>query len=82
MPEDEQGLMRKKEDAVKMEFTEVFEHKGVEYEYTAVIFQGDDAYAYPDRIPDMKRTDDEPIDEKVYDEVVEAALDHANAVCR
>ncbi len=67
---------------MKMEFTETFEHKGIEYEYTAVIYQGDDAYAYPDKIPDLERTDGEPINEDVFDEVVEAALDHANAVCR
>jgi len=46
---------------MKMEFTEAFEHKGVEYQYTAVIYQGDDAYAYPDKIPDLERTDGEPI---------------------
>ncbi|MDD3604234.1 MAG: hypothetical protein PHD86_03495 [Kiritimatiellae bacterium] len=66
---------------MKIELTEIFEHKGIEYEYTAVIYQGDDAYAYPDEVRDLERTDGGPVAEDVYDEVVEAALDHANAVC-
>ena len=65
---------------MKIEMSQIFEYKGVEYEYSAVIYQGDDAYSYPDKVYELVRTDGDPIDEDLYDEVVEAALDHANGV--
>ena len=65
---------------MKKQFSGSFEHSGVEYDYTVVIYSGDDAGAYPDRITDLDRADREPVDEEIWEEVETAALQNAYLV--
>lgn len=65
---------------MKKQFTGSFEYKGIEYDYTAVIFTGDDAYVYPDQITDLDRADRESINEGVWEEVEAFALEMAQVV--
>ncbi len=65
---------------MKKQFTALFEHKEIEYEYTAIIHTGDDAYIYPDRIIDLERTDREPLDDDHWEEVEAFALANAQLV--
>ena len=65
---------------MKKQFTGSVEYKGVEYDYTAVIYTGDDAYTYPDQITDLDRADREPLDESLWEEVEVFALENAHLV--
>jgi len=62
---------------MKIEFRDQFNYRGVEYEYSVVIYEGDDAGAYPDKITDLDRADREPLGDDIWEEVEEAALNHA-----
>jgi hypothetical protein len=57
-----------------------FEYKDVEYDYTAVIYTGDDANYYPDQITDLDRADRDPIDEEDWELVEVVALQNAYLV--
>ena len=65
---------------MKKQFTGSVEYKGVEYDYTAVIYTGDDAYTYPDKITDLDRADSEPLDESLWEEVEAFAMENAHLV--
>ncbi|MEA2067798.1 MAG: hypothetical protein U9P12_01240 [Verrucomicrobiota bacterium] len=65
---------------MKKQFTGSLEYKGIEYDYTAVIYTGSDAYAYPDQITDLNRLDREIIDEDIWEEVEAFALENAYLV--
>lgn len=65
---------------MKKQFTGSVEYKDVEYDYTAVIYTGDDAHAYPDKITDLDRADGEPLDENIWEEVEALALENAQLV--
>ncbi len=65
---------------MKKQFTGNIEYKGVEYDYTAIIYTGDDAHAYPDQITDLDRADREPLDEDIWEEVEALALENARLV--
>jgi hypothetical protein len=65
---------------MKKQFTGSVEYKGIEYDYTAVIYTGDDAYTYPDQITDLDRADREPLDESLWEEVEVFALENAHLV--
>lgn len=65
---------------MKKQFTGAFELKGIEYDYTAIIHSGEDAYIYPDEITDLDRIDREPIDEEIWEEVEFVALQNADLV--
>ena len=69
-----------RDETMKNQFSETVEFRGVEYDYTAVIHSGDDAYMYPDRITDLDRSDREPIDEDIWEEVEFVALQNAYLV--
>ncbi|MBN2702994.1 MAG: hypothetical protein JXR23_02185 [Pontiellaceae bacterium] len=62
---------------MKKQFSVTFEFRGIEYDYTAEIFTGDDAYIYPDRITDLDRSNGEPLDEDIWEDVEFAALQNA-----
>lgn len=66
-----------RESQMKKKFSATFEFKGIEYDYTAVIYTGDDAYIYPDQITDLDRSDQEPVNEDIWEDVEFAALQHA-----
>jgi hypothetical protein len=65
---------------MKKQFTGSVEYKGVEYDYTAIIYTGDDAHTYPDQIADLDRADREPIDEDIWEEVEAFAMENAHLV--
>lgn len=65
---------------MKKQLNGSFEFRGIEYDYTADIYSGDDACAYPDRITDLDRADREPIDDEVWEEVEFMALQNAYLV--
>jgi hypothetical protein len=65
---------------MKKQFSGSFEYKEIEYDYTAAIYSGDDAYIYPDQITDMDRSDRKPLDEDIREDVEFAALLHAYLV--
>jgi hypothetical protein len=65
---------------MKKLFTGSVEYKGIEYDYTAVIYTGDAAYTYPDQITDLDRVDREPLDEEIWEEVEAVALENAHLV--
>jgi len=65
---------------MKKQFSGSFEYEGIEYDYTAVIYSGEDAYAYPDQITDLDRADREPLDEDIWEEVEDIALRNAYLV--
>ena len=65
---------------MKKQFTGSFEYKGAEYDYTAVIYSGDDSYTYPDQITDLDRTDGESLEEGIWEDVEFAALQNAYLV--
>ncbi len=62
---------------MKKQFSGSFEYKGVEYDYTAVIYSGEDAYMYPDKIIDLDRADREPLTDDVWEEVEDISLRNA-----
>jgi len=65
---------------MKKQFFGLFEYKGVEYDYTAVVYSGDDAYVYPDQITDLDRADGEPLDDDTWEEAEFIALKNAYLV--
>lgn len=65
---------------MKKQFNGSFEYKGIEYDYTANIYTNDDAYAYPDQVTDLDRSDGEPLDEDIWEDVKFAALQNAYLV--
>lgn len=65
---------------MKKKFSGTFEFRGIEYDYTAEIYTGDDAYIYPDRISDLDRSDGESLDEDIWEDVEFAALQNAYLV--
>ena len=65
---------------MKKQFMGTVEYQGVEYDYTAVICTGDDAHTYPDQITDLDRTDREPLDEEIWEEVEAFAMENAHLV--
>jgi hypothetical protein len=65
---------------MKKEITGTVEYEEVEYDYTAVIYTGDDAHAYPDKITDLDRADREPLDEEIWEKVEALALENAHLV--
>jgi hypothetical protein len=66
-----------REKKMKKQFSATFEFQGIEYDYTAVICTGDDAYIYPDQITDLDRSDKRLLDEGIREDVEFAALQHA-----
>jgi len=67
---------------MKIELRDLFEHRGIEYEYSAVIYEGDDAYRYPDKITDLDRADQTPIADDIWEQMEAAALEHAYETLR
>lgn len=58
----------------------LFEYGGIEYEYTAVIYSGEDSYTYPDQVVDLDRSDGKPIGKNIWEDVEFMALQNAYLV--
>lgn len=69
-----------REKVMKKQFSGSFEFRGIEYDYRAVIYSGEDAYTYPDQITDLDRSDRESIDEDIWEDVEFVALQNAYLV--
>ena len=69
-----------RDKTMKKQLSGTFEFRGIEYDYTAEIYTGDDAYIYPDRITDLDRADREAIDEGVWEDAEFVALQNAYLV--
>jgi len=53
------------------------EYEGIEYEYTAEIYTGEDERCYPDRITQLDRAEGGPLDEETWEDVEFIALMNA-----
>lgn len=51
---------------------------GIEYEYTALVYSGDDSNYYQDKITDLMRTDGEDLDDDKWEDVEFIALQNAH----
>lgn len=65
---------------MRKQFNGSFEHNGIDYDYRAVTYTGDDAYTYPDQITDLDRADGEAIDDDIQEDVEFVALQNAYLV--
>lgn len=65
---------------MKKQISGSIEYKEVEYDYTAVIYTGDEAHTYPDQITDLDRADGEPLNDEVWEAIEMIALANAQLV--
>jgi hypothetical protein len=64
---------------MRKQFTSLFEYKNVEYEYSVILYAGEDACVYPDRIVDLERVDGQPLEDN-WEEAEAFALANARLV--